>query len=39
MTLASRVWNQRGELVLEGEMRFLLRLKQPRTEEAADAAA
>ncbi len=30
MTLASRVWNQRGELVLEGEMRFLLRLREPR---------
>lgn len=36
MTLASRVWNQRSELVLEGELRFLLRLKQPQ---AADTAA
>ena len=35
MTLASRVWNQRSELVLEGELRFLLRLKQPQTAEAA----
>ena len=30
MTVASRVWNQKEELVLEGEMRFLLRLKQPQ---------
>ncbi|MCY4230661.1 MAG: MaoC/PaaZ C-terminal domain-containing protein [Alphaproteobacteria bacterium] len=30
MTLVSRVWNQRDELVLEGEMRFLLRLREPR---------
>ena len=36
MTLASRVWNQRDELVLEGRMRFLLRLREPRTADAAD---
>ena len=36
MTLANRVWNQRDELVLEGEMRFLLRLKEPRTADAAE---
>ncbi len=34
MTLESRVWNQRSELVLEGRMRFLLRLKQPQAAEA-----
>jgi len=37
MTLESRVWNQRSELVLEGRMRFLMRLKPPQTAEAAAA--